>query len=332
MAKKALKILEYIALLGIAGLLIWLALRGIDWKVFVENLHTVKWWGVGLSALACVMAIAIRAERWKDMLLPLDPSTKRITVWDASNVGSLSYLAIPGSGEFVRCAGVTTKLATYDKVFGTTIMERTWDVVMVIVVTVLAVIFKNDEIGSFMRESVLKPAAGRMTTQLWVILGAAVVAIGVFIYLIFKLRDRSKFFGKLAGWIIGIVDGFKTFGAIKHKWRFMIYTVGIWFFYVAMCQCVFWAMPELGGLTFADALFISAIGNVASLIPVPGGMGAYHYIIALAMSQIYGFGWETGILFATLTHESRSLMLVVLGAVSSVNMSLTRKRAASAAN
>ena len=331
MAKKALKILEFVVLLAVAVLLIWLAVRGIDWKVFVDNLHTVKWWGVGLSALACVIAIAFRAERWKDMLLPLEPSTKRLTVWDSSNVGSLSYLAVPGSGEFVRCAGVTTKLATYDKVFGTTLMERTWDVVMVIVVTVLAVIFKNDAIGGFMREAVLKPAAGRMTTSLWIILGAVAVALVVFVCLIFKLRDRSKFFGKLAGWIVGILDGFKTFGAISHKWRFMIYTLAIWFFYVAMCQCVFWAMPEMAGLTFADALFISAIGNVASLIPVPGGVGAYHYIIALALSQIYGFGWETGILFATLTHESRSLVLVVLGAVSSVNMSLTRKRAAESA-
>lgn len=324
MAKKALKILEYTVLFALAAVLVWFALRGIDWNVFVDNLHTVRWGYVGLSALACLFAIVIRAERWKDMLLPLDPSIRRLTVWDASNLGSLSYMVIPGSGEFVRVAGVITKQATYDKVFGTTVMERAWDCVMVVVVTVLAIVFKNDAIIGFIRDSIVRPAAGRLTLRVWIILGVLVLAIVVFFVMIFKLRGRSKFFGKLAGWIVGIFDGFKAFGAIRHKGRFILYTVAIWFFYVAMCQAVFWAMPDLGPLTFADALFISAIGNLATVVPVPGGIGAYHYIVALAMSQIYGFSWEAGILFATLTHESRSVLLVLLGAVSSVAMSLRR--------
>ena len=99
-----------------------------------------------------------------------------------------------------------------------------------------------------------------------------------------------------------------------------------------MCQCVFWAMPGLGDLTFADALFLSAIGNFATIVPVPGGLGAFHYIIALAMSEIYGFGWEVGILFATLTHESRTILLVVLGAISAAAMAIRRGKRKAAAD
>lgn len=326
MAKKALKILEYILLFGLGVVLVWVALRGIDWKVFVDNLHTVRWGYVALSALACFCALVFRAERWKDMLRPLDPSATFIKAWDANNLGNLSYLVVAGSGDFVRTAGVTNKNITYDKVFGTVLMERAWDSLMVIVVTILAIVFKQDAIIGFLKDSVLKPAAGRLSLEIWLILGALIIAIVVFCVLIYKLRDKSKFFGKIAEWIRGVWDGIKAFLVMDRKGRFAIYTLGIWFCYVAMCQCVFWAMPGLGDLTFADALFLSAIGNFATIVPVPGGMGAFHYLIALAMSEIYGFGWEVGILFATLTHESRTILLVVLGAISAAAMAIRRGR------
>ena len=324
MAKKALKILEYILLFGLGVVLVWFALRGIDWKVFVDNLHTVRWGYVALSALACLCALILRAERWKDMLLPLSPSATFIKAWDANNLGNLSYLVVAGSGDFVRTAGVTNKDFTYDKAFGTVLMERAWDSLMVIVVTVLAIVFKQDAIITFLKESVLKPAAGRLSLKIWIILGLLIVAIVVFCVLIYKLRDKSKFFGKIAEWLKGVFDGLKAFLVMDRKGRFAIYTLMIWFFYVAMCQCVFWAMPGLESLTFADALFLSAIGNFATIVPVPGGMGAFHYLIALAMSQIYGFGWEVGILFATLTHESRTILLVVLGAISTGAVAIRR--------
>ena len=324
MAKKALKILEYILLFGLGVVLVWFALRGIDWKVFVDNLHTVRWGYVGLSALACFFALVLRAERWKDMLRPLDPSATFIKAWDANNLGNLSYLVIAGSGDFVRTAAVTNKDLTYDKAFGTVLMERAWDSLMVVVVTILAIVFKQDAIIGFLKDSVLKPAAGRLSFELWLIIGAVLIAIIVFCILIYKLRDKSKFFGKIAQWIRGVWDGIKAFLVMDRKGRFAIYTLLIWFFYVAMCQCVFWAMPGLGELTFADALFLSAIGNFATIVPVPGGMGAFHYLIALAMSEIYGFGWEVGILFATLTHESRTILLVVLGAISASAIALRR--------
>lgn len=326
MAKRGVKILEYILLAALAVVFLYLALRGIDWKVFVENLYTVGWGFVLLSVLASLVAIALRVERWRELLLPLDPSIRRVAVWDASNMGNLSYLVIPGSGEFVRCAGVTTRKASYDKVLGTTVMERAWDLLMAIAVILLALVLKHDDITGFLRDSVLKPAAGRVTPLTVAVIVLILFLLVAFFVLTFRLKDSSKFFGKIAGWMRGILDGFKVFGKVRHKTGFVISSVVIWFFYVSMCQCIFWAIPEMSHLTFADALFISAVGNLATVVPVPGGMGAYHYIVALALSQIYGFSWEQGILFATLTHESRTLLIAVLGAESGISISLRKKR------
>ena len=66
-------------------------------------------------------------------------------------------------------------------------------------------------------------------------------------------------------------------------------------------------------MDLADALFLSALGNVASVIPVPGGIGAYHYLIMLCLSSLYGFSNESGLLFAMLNHESHAILVLVLG-------------------
>lgn len=330
MAKRGVKILEYILMAALAVVFLYLALRGIDWKVFVENLHTVGWGFVLLSALASLVAIVLRVERWRELLLPLDPSIRRVAVWDASNMGNLSYLVIPGSGEFVRCAGVVTRKASYDKVLGTTVLERAWDLLMAIAVILLALVLKHDDITGFLRDSVLRPAAGRVTPLSVLFIALVLLLLAAFFVLTFRLEGRSKFFRKIAGWIRGILDGFKVFGKVRHKTGFVLSSIVIWFFYVSMCQWVFWAIPEMSHLSFADALFISAVGNLATVVPVPGGMGAYHYIVALALSQIYGFSWEQGILFATLTHESRTLLIAVLGAESGISISLRKKRSIAA--
>ncbi len=76
------------------------------------------------------------------------------------------------------------------------------------------------------------------------------------------------------------------------------------------------AVPTLNGLSIFDALLLSVVGNLASVIPVPGGIGAYHYLIALCLSSIYGIEWSIGILFATLQHELHALILIVFGVIS----------------
>lgn len=73
------------------------------------------------------------------------------------------------------------------------------------------------------------------------------------------------------------------------------------------------------GMNLADAAFLSLVGNIASVVPVPGGVGAYHYLVAAAVG-LYGHSWETGILFATLNHEIHALLIIVLGIISYVNL------------
>ncbi len=74
-----------------------------------------------------------------------------------------------------------------------------------------------------------------------------------------------------------------------------------------------------------DALFISAIGNLASVIPVPSGMGPYHYLVMITLGGLYGCFNELGLLYAVLCHETHAIIIVILGVISYVHLNVRKK-------
>ncbi len=319
MTKKNLNILKYslTALLTIA--LVYLALRGMDWQVFVSALKETSWIYIFLSLVFALLALVLRTERWRSLMLPINREIRFKSLWDACNIGNLFSLVIPWMSFLIRCGAVTDKKTPYDKTVGTIIMERAWDMLMVLILIIFAIILKTGEISSWFIDNIAMKVAGRFSFSIAGALAGGVILASLLIFLCFRLREKNVVAGKIASWTEGIFEGFKTFGKAEHKVLFILNTIGIWLSYVMMCFCVFRAIPVLHGLDFTDALFISVVGNLSSLLPVPGGFGAYHYAVAVALSSLYGVEWEIGILFATLTHETRSLMLVALGAASMIS-------------
>ena len=138
-------------------------------------------------------------------------------------------------------------------------------------------------------------------------------AIAVFLVLVRKLKDRSKFFERMNGILEGFLVGFKTFSQVKNKVLFLLYSVMIWVMYMLMSYFVLKAIPQLSQALMADGLFVASLGNIASLVPVPGGIGAYHYLLKVSLMGLYGTTDEIGLLFATLCHELHAVLVIVLG-------------------
>ena len=75
-----------------------------------------------------------------------------------------------------------------------------------------------------------------------------------------------------------------------------------------------WAWPE--AVVPPGSMKARNGGSVAWMVPVPGGFGAYHFMVALALSSVYGLGWDTGMLYATINHEAQAVMMVIMGFIS----------------
>src|SRR5574344_1722471 len=83
--------------------------------------------------------------------------------------------------------------------------------------------------------------------------------------------------------------------------------------------------PSVGHLTLVDAMFLMVVGGLGWVVPVQGGLGAYHFIVSLAIATVYTIPQTEGVVFATISHESQAIMMIICGAVSLISINLSGK-------
>ena len=333
MKNKASQIVKHLLSVLLAAALLYFAFKGLDWQEFWAGLKTTRWGFVVLSLVAAYLALVFRAERWRLQLVTLDEGIGRKNIWHGSNIGNFMSLIIPGIGEFIRCAHVATKKAGYDRTLGTIIVERAWDLLAVAALLLLAVGANSGKLVPFMQTHILQPFAGRFSFSIWWLAGGAALAAVLVVLLIFAFREKSRFCVKCADAVLGIFRGVAAFGKMKGKVLFILYTAGIWTAYILMAYFTMLSVPGIDSLGFEDAIFISAVGNIASVVPTPGNLGAYHYIVGLAISSIYLGSSEilpAPLLFATLAHGSHAILLILLAIYSYILITVRKNKSSHA--
>lgn len=328
MKEKCSKILKYAISLSIAAVLLYFSFRGVKWEDFISGLKNCRWGYMLISMAAGVFAFWLRGMRWRGLILPLDRNVSPLTAFNAINIGYIANFVFPRIGEFVRCGVISRRAAseamkkdgkteaTYDKVLGTVVLERGWDMLSMLVFMVALLAFRWEKFGSFFIEKMWEPLSGRLDVSLWWILAAVAAVCIAAVWLIVALRDRNKVSAKIYSVCKGILQGLGSCLKMEHKWQFFFYTMLIWGMYWIMSIATMHSIPSLDGLNAVDALFLMLAGSLGWLVPVPGGFGSFHFIVSLALSTIYGIPFETGIIFATLSHESQAITMAVCGGAS----------------
>ena len=316
MKERTGKLLKYSASAAIAVLLLWVSFKEVEWKDFFSLLKECRWGLVLLSMLAGYLAIIVRSVRWRMLLHPMDANLTSLQCYDGVNVGRLSDLLVPHMGEFVRCAVVSRRHLTYDKVLGTVLVERSWDILSLIALVVAFLLTASSRFTTFFTEDILTPVSGKLSFSIWWLLALVAVLIALLFLFIYKTRERFGICGKVCGFFGGLWEGIKTCLKMKRKGVFFLYTILLWMLFLMTSYLVIISLPQSAGMGLSDALFLMLVGSFAAIVPVPGGFGAFHYVISLALSTIYGVPWAAGIVFATLSHESQAIMSIVAGLAS----------------
>ncbi|MBO4768524.1 MAG: flippase-like domain-containing protein, partial [Bacteroidales bacterium] len=136
MNKKVSDILKYTIGALIAGALLWLALRNVQWKLVGEGLAHCKWGFILLMMAANIVSVVFRALRWELLVKPVAPTERRGTVLNAYFIGNMFNSLLPGSGEFIRCGFIRSSESSYQKVLGTVLTERIWDAISILVLVI----------------------------------------------------------------------------------------------------------------------------------------------------------------------------------------------------
>lgn len=308
------KVLKYLLSSSLAVVLLWFSFREVEWTDFAAELSGCRWGFIILSMAAGAFAFWLRGVRWRQLLLPIDSSVSRITTFNGINIGNISNFVFPRIGEFIRCGVITRRSsATYDKVLGTVVLERSWELLVMLLMLCVVVAGGFDRFGGFFVEQIWNPMAARFDAGVWWILAVLCIAGVVCLYALWRFRSSNGFFGKVWGIFRGILQGFSSCFRMERKWLFFAYTAFIWMVYWLMAACTVWAAPFLDHLTVIDALFLSLVGGIGFAIPVPGGIGAFHFVISLALMGVYDVPMETGIIYATLSHTSQAITQIIFG-------------------
>ena len=318
--------MKYAVSASLAFVLLYFSFRDVEWADFMEGLKSCRWEFILLSMAAGSFAFWLRAVRWRKLLLPIDGSITRMTAFNGINIGNISNFVFPRIGEFIRCGVITRrsepvspddpehKKASYDKVLGTVVLERSWELLVMLLLLAVVVVGGFNRFGGFFVEQIWTPMAQRLDFSIWWIVAVLAVAGAAGCFALWRYRDTNPVFSKVWGIFRGILQGFASCLKMERKWMFFAYTAFIWMTYWLMAASTVWAAPFLSELDLIDALFLSLVGGLGFAVPVPGGIGAFHFIISLALSAIYGIPTELGIIYATLSHTSQAITQIFFGA------------------
>ena len=320
--KKITSTLRTLVFLGIGALLLWLTFRHQDFGMVWGKVKSANPWYLILCCFCSFAALVSRSMRWVQLIEPLGYKPRLITTFHAVMFGYLANLAIPRLGEISRCGALRkSDEVPFEKLVGTVIVERLFDVIMLLFCMLLTAILERDRLGGFLYDQILQPAiqkAGNGTT-LFIILGViALIGIAT-LYAIFRMSNPPVFVQKIRRLAIGMLEGLKSITKVKSKGLFIFHTLFIWSMYFLMSYVCFFALSETENLGASAALFIMVLGGIGMTAPVQGGIGTYHLLVSQGL-LLYGLSETDGIVYATMTHTISTLLLIILGAISMISL------------
>ncbi len=266
-----------------------------------------------------------RAVRWRYLLAPMG---YKVSIWQAYHcvmIGYIVNMAFPRAGEPTRAAYLDKSGGVpFEKGFGTIIIERVIDLVMLGGVFLLSTSLLNDKVDDFNKLTAGPDGEGGWLH--WLVIGVGV--IGVLAAVISK-KIRTKLMGIISGVLEGLKSAYKT----DKKVLFIVHTIWIWVAYMLMTWLGFLCLEETANVPVA-AIFACFFAGAIAIVLVPGGIGIYIPMVASVLFQLFGedmgLTGETGRgnanAIASLLWLGQTIMLIVLGLVSLVVMG--RKKSA----
>ena len=313
MKPKTLTALKYIFLL-LLGLAIFYYLFKTQYQSnFLEDFQkTNKFW-IAISTICILFAHYIRAKRWQLMINGLqEKSVPVFQVFNALMFGYLLNLVLPRAGEVARCAYLNrkTNISTISLI-GTVIAERIIDFLTLIILVVIGFTLYFNFIISFIETLDLYQSIAKKSIT--IVIGVVVLVI---LALILKRlwQTNHRFIIKTKEILLKLKEGVLSVKEIKKPYLFYFYTLTIWVFYLLSAYFGFRIINETAGLGLNDALLSLIAGSFGMVAPIQGGIGAYHFMVSQCLVLI-GISNSAGLIYATITHASQTLMVIFLGLV-----------------
>jgi hypothetical protein len=331
MNKSTKSIIQFIILLGVGILLVWLSFSSV-WtekeKIF-NSFKNANYFWVSISLVLAFLAHFLRAYRWNYLLKPAGYSVKPMNALCAVFVSYFANYGLPRMGEITRCTLVTK----YDNVpfevaLGTVITERIVDFMILIIVFFLTLFAQFSQLKDLSIQYIFDPmmlklnAAIANPIKLSFVIG--LVLLMVFALWIFRKKLANLLKGKAGNMLKGFAKGLSSIKDIEHKFQFVALSLAIWaayFYTMYISLFVFTGTSHLGQSECLALLLFGTLGSIFT----PGGLGVYPAIISGLLIYTYGVDEISAFAFPWMTWTSQFILVVILGLLSLILLPIINK-------
>lgn len=299
--------------------LFYLAFRNTEFEKLANDFRKADYSYVILSIIMGYLAFVSRGMRW---VLLLEPLGKKPNTWNAIHSVTIGYFAnllVPRAGELARCTALyQTDDIPVNRLFGTVILERVIDMIMLLFLVLLTLILEFDLLMQLFDTAFAgsETAAESSNTGLYIKIG--IVAFGaIALFTLYLLREKfmnHPIYQKVREFWDGIKEGLKSISQLKSKTPFILHTLFIWLMYYLMVYICVFSLDATKDLNPSSGLLVMIAAGFGMVVPTPGGIGAYHYLVMLGLS-VLGVASDDGVSFATLVHTGQLVMTVISGSI-----------------
>lgn len=289
------------------------------WKKLLQDFQTAKFsWLILVISLFTISNVS-RAVRWNMLLKPLGSNPKFLNSFCCIAIGYFANLGLPRSGEFVRAITFSKyENIGFDKVMGTVVVDRIFDVLSILIVTGIAMIIEFDKIWGF-----FGPYLNVGYNLIYFLGGMA--GLGILLFLLRKKIAETKLFKKVYSLFKGFVDGLLSVRKIEKPFWFIFHSVNIWLMYYLMTYLCFFAYEPTASLSPVVGLMVFVFGAWGIVIPSPGGMGTYHFLTQTVLG-FYGVKEVEAFSFANISFFTIQLFTnVIIGILSLILLPLINR-------
>ena len=303
---------KVIAGLALSALLVWLSVRGIEFRGVIDGFRTIHC-GYLLPAVAVMLLMQLlRSIRWGLILRPIE-KVDQLSLFSVTSVGFLAIIAIPARlGELARPYLITKKSRIpMSSALGTIFVERALDSLTVLIIAVLALFFTPLP-PWLIRSSVL---------LLLVTLGLSAVMILMIVRREATLRILAPLIGRLplryASAVNRLIDhfieGFRIVVDPSLLLSATLLSIVIWLVDALAIYLLFLAFNLQLPVAAAFVLMIILIIGIA--IPTaPGFIGNWHYFCILGLG-LFGIPKTDALTFAIVYHALSIGIVILLGLI-----------------
>jgi uncharacterized protein (TIRG00374 family) len=261
---------------------------------------------VTAALLAFTLSNVSRAMRWNLTLAPLGYQPKLYNSVIAVFITYFVNLFIPRMGEVARAAALNhVEKVPVEKAMGTIVLGRIMDVIMLLIFIGISFLLEYDTLWTWLNENMETDKKGGGLFSNPVVLGILGFGIlGLVVFFIFRKKImQTTIYKKIVELLLGFWEGILSIKKLASPSQFIFHTVFIWVMYFLMNYLFFFSFEPTADLSPVVALMVFVFGAFGIVIPSPGGMGTYHWLVIAALG-IYGVNQYDAFSFANIAFFS----------------------------